>query len=106
MTTYWQGVSNITNYINHIKELSQGEKAQYQHIVSQLEHELEEVKHYNKLLLDRNVRRQKRGLINGVGYIANSLFGVLDDRFAEQYKQDVEKIVINEKSIICFGIRI
>ncbi|KOB75364.1 Uncharacterized protein OBRU01_07656 [Operophtera brumata] len=99
MTTYWHGVSNISNYINHIKNLSKGEKAQYQNIVSQLEHEMEEVEHYNKLLLAQNIRRQRRGLINGIGYVANSLFGVLDDRFAEQYKQDVEKIANNENHL-------
>ncbi|KAJ8708450.1 hypothetical protein PYW07_010575 [Mythimna separata] len=36
--------------------------------------------------------RVTRGLINGVGYLANSLFGVLDERFASQYKQDIETL--------------
>lgn len=35
--------------------------------------------------------RRRRGLINGIGVIANEVFGVLDHRFAEQYKEDIEK---------------
>lgn len=42
--------------------------------------------------------RQRRGLINGVGYVAKSLFGVLDERFAEQYKKDIHKYTI------CYGL--
>lgn len=99
MTPYWEGISKISTYLEHIKQTAKGERLQYQNIISQLEHEMDEVEHYNRLLLDRNVHRQKRGLINGIGYIANSLFGVLDDRFAEQYKKDVEKIGINENHL-------
>ncbi|XP_026322804.1 uncharacterized protein LOC113232343, partial [Hyposmocoma kahamanoa] len=55
-------------------------------ITPQLRHEYIELQYYNQLLLTQHFSghsRQRRGLINGVGYIANSLFGVLDDRFAE-----------------------
>lgn len=41
--------------------------------------------------------RRRRGLINGIGYLANDLFGVLDTRFADQYKKDIETIHRNEK---------
>ncbi|XP_045495960.1 uncharacterized protein LOC123694541 [Colias croceus] len=58
-----------------------------------------ELLYYNDVLLNqarepgaRNRHaRQRRGLINGVGYVANTLFGVLDERFAEQYnRMDIE----------------
>ncbi|KAH9628336.1 hypothetical protein HF086_005786 [Spodoptera exigua] len=40
--------------------------------------------------------RTRRGLINAVGSIANSLFGVLDESFAEKYKQDIELVHRNQ----------
>ncbi|XP_045493308.1 uncharacterized protein LOC123692589 [Colias croceus] len=67
--------------------------------LAQLHHEQVELLYYNDVLLnqarepgarDRHAR-QRRGLINGVGYVANTLFGVLDERFAEQYnRMDIE----------------
>ncbi|KAI5642480.1 baculovirus F protein domain-containing protein [Phthorimaea operculella] len=43
--------------------------------------------------------RRKRGLINVVGNIAHSLFGVLDDQFAEQYEKDINLIRKNQKHL-------
>jgi hypothetical protein len=43
--------------------------------------------------------RQKRGLINGVGYLANSLFGVLDDQFAEKYERDITLVRQNDRHL-------
>lgn len=40
--------------------------------------------------------RECRGLINGLGYVANYLFGVLDERFAEKYTKDIELIKRNQ----------
>ncbi|VVC99824.1 unnamed protein product [Leptidea sinapis] len=44
--------------------------------------------------------RRRRGLINGVGYVAHSLFGVLDDHFAEQYKLDINLVRHNQNHLI------
>ncbi|XP_062529148.1 uncharacterized protein LOC134200372 [Bombyx mori] len=44
--------------------------------------------------------RQRRGFINGVGYLANSLFGVLDEHFAEKYSQDIELVKLNEQDLV------
>lgn len=43
--------------------------------------------------------RRRRGLINGVGYIAHSLFGILDQDFADQYSKDIKLIHANEKHL-------
>ncbi|KAL0811450.1 hypothetical protein ABMA28_009850 [Loxostege sticticalis] len=82
MSTYWQGLSNMDQYILHLKELCVP-NSQYNSIIYQLDHEMQEIRHYNRLLKQHALNRQKRGLINGAGYLANSLFGVLDDRFAQ-----------------------
>ncbi|KAI5631956.1 baculovirus F protein domain-containing protein [Phthorimaea operculella] len=70
----------------------------YEAIILQLEHELTEMQQYNHVLRNPN-KRHKRGLVNGVGNLASYLFGVLDDKFAEQYKQDIEQISQNENHL-------
>ncbi|KAH9630005.1 hypothetical protein HF086_001475 [Spodoptera exigua] len=54
-------------------------------IIVQLEQEISEIEHYDMLLKNTNEApmRLRRGLVNGVGYIANSLFGVLDESIME-----------------------
>ncbi|KAH9634029.1 hypothetical protein HF086_007246 [Spodoptera exigua] len=102
MTTYWKGLSDIKSYVNHIKTMCITHSSkQYQSIIVQLEQEISEIEHYDMLLKNTNEApmRLRRGLVNGVGYIANSLFGVLDERFAEKYKSDIEQISHNEKHL-------
>jgi hypothetical protein len=102
MSTYWQAMQNIQKYVIHIQENSSNNKynnTSYESLMLQLDKELDEIDHYNKLLMSQYSRRQKRGLIDGVGYIANSLFGVLDERFAEQYQKDIEHIKQNEQHL-------
>lgn len=48
---------------------------------------------------DTRSRRRRRGLIDGVGYVANSLFGVLDERFADKYEKDISLIKANQKHL-------
>lgn len=99
MSTYWQSVSEIYNYIEHLEETSKQMGSQYRSVVLQLRHELQEIEHYNDILKHQTMKRNRRGLINGVGYIASTLFGVLDERFAEKYNQDIERIAKNENHI-------
>ncbi|KAF9798223.1 hypothetical protein SFRURICE_010821, partial [Spodoptera frugiperda] len=71
-------------------------------IMLQLRHAYTELKHNNKVLLNDQLSartRTKRGLINGVGYLANTLFGVLDDRFSEQYEKDITQVRENQKHL-------
>lgn len=54
---------------------------------------------YNTILLSPHKHlstRKKRRLIDGVGMVANSLFGVLDQRFADKYHKDIDAIQRNE----------
>ncbi|KAI5632082.1 baculovirus F protein domain-containing protein [Phthorimaea operculella] len=108
MEPYWQGNTALHKYIEAldtscktIQDLSHCNA-----ILLQLRHGYTELDYYNQLLLtqhmgERTTRtRARRGLINGVGYLANSLFGVLDESFAEQYKKDINMLKENENHIV------
>ncbi|XP_063899082.1 uncharacterized protein LOC135119161 [Helicoverpa armigera] len=97
MTSYWQGLSAIKQYVTHVKSLCYV-NTPHDSAVTQLQHEINEIEHYNNLLRYKN-KRVRRGLLNGVGYLASSLFGVLDERFADQYRRDIEAITHNENHL-------
>ncbi|KAJ0172877.1 hypothetical protein K1T71_011053 [Dendrolimus kikuchii] len=101
MSSYWSGLHNIENYVTHLDNYlrKNGLASQYKSIVYQLKHEISEIEHYNSILQNQISKRQKRGLINGVGYLANSLFGVLDDSFAQKYEKDIQQITQNENHL-------
>ncbi|KAF9406726.1 hypothetical protein HW555_013000, partial [Spodoptera exigua] len=67
----------VTNNISDLSKYWEIEDS----IIVQLEQEISEIEHYDMLLKNTNEApmRLRRGLVNGVGYIANSLFGVLDE---------------------------
>lgn len=103
LTSYWRGLSDVRDYVTHLDTplYTKNLPLQYTSILSQLQHDLSEIEHYNNLLRGNNLfkGRQKRGLINGVGYLANTLFGVLDERFLNKYERDITKLSLNENHI-------
>ena len=97
MSPYWQGDKAVTQFSQYLEQTC--EKIQKQShckiIILQIQHEYDELQYYNQLLLNQHFgapSRTRRGLINAVGSIANSLFGVLDQEFAEKYKRDIELV--------------
>ncbi|KAG6454118.1 hypothetical protein O3G_MSEX008494 [Manduca sexta] len=109
MNPYWQGTELVTKYMNHLDNICFNANKRIEQcdvILLQLHHGLAGLEHYNSILLGQQFTRSgmrtrlRRGLINGVGYIAHSLFGVLDEQFAEQYKNDIETIKDNEKHLV------
>lgn len=56
-------------------------------VIAHFNHELSEIYHYNELLTncEHLSHRKKRGFFNRVGSVANGLFGLLDDFFAQKY---------------------
>lgn len=107
MEPYWEAIksySKISSYLD--KQCTTIDNHSHCHIINlQLHNEFEELKYYNELLLNQHFnvparrQRRRRGFINGIGYLANDLFGVLDSRFAEQYIKDIETIRRNEKHL-------
>lgn len=105
MSTYWRGINHLESYISHINNICN--QFSYQtlcrSIVIELEQEKQELDHNNYLLHAQqnfNKTRVKRGYFNGVGNLARTLFGVLDENFAEQYSQDINKVKNNEEYLL------
>ncbi|XP_050557938.1 uncharacterized protein LOC118269448 [Spodoptera frugiperda] len=72
-------------------------------ILLQVQHDYNELQYHNQLLLNQHFgtrARTRRGLVNAVGSIANTLFGVLDQSFADKYHRDIEIINSNEKHLL------
>ncbi|KAI5633923.1 baculovirus F protein domain-containing protein [Phthorimaea operculella] len=104
LTNYWTGVDKIKTYLQQVNSLCTVIDPRYCNItVSQLRHEMETIDHYNELLLTPHKHlgnRKRRGLINGIGALANDLFGILDSRFAEKYENDIQSIQNNENYLL------
>lgn len=78
---YWHGTAVFNKFNDHLENICSklNQKTQCDIIALQLSQAFAEIEHYNRLLLNPQGRvnmRSKRGLINGVGSIARSLFGV------------------------------
>ena len=104
MSPYWEANTAATKFLDYLQRLcaSLNNTTQCNMITLQLNHDYKEIQHYNQLMINQHFdarARQRRGLINGIGYVANSLFGVLDERFAEQYKKDIQLVKQNQRHI-------
>ncbi|KAH9644706.1 hypothetical protein HF086_016414 [Spodoptera exigua] len=104
LTNYWEGTYRTQTYFDNIKSLCH--KTNLQHCRStmeQLSHEMELLNYYNSILINPHKHlsnRKKRGLIDGVGYVANSLFGILDQQFAKKYQNDIKSLQTNENYLL------
>ncbi|XP_063370775.1 uncharacterized protein LOC134659099 [Cydia amplana] len=100
---YWEGSELFSKYIKHLENMCHAikNKQQCNIVLTQLRHAFSELKYYDSMLLGQRVEspRKKRAFFNGVGNIAHSLFGVLDDQFAEQYQKDIDLTRANEKHL-------
>lgn len=97
MQPYWQANKAVNTFIKHLEQSCDKvkEPSHCRMIFMQIQHEQSELDYCNQLLLNQHFSapsRTRRGLINAVGSIANTLFGVLDDSFAEQFKHDIELV--------------
>lgn len=104
MNPYWEGSKMINNYLDSLRTICNKDKLSLcDAIIMQLRHGVMELDHYNRMLLGQqnteSRSRARRGLINVIGNVANQLFGVLDDKFAEQYQKDIQQIRLNQKHL-------
>ncbi|CAG9113625.1 unnamed protein product [Plutella xylostella] len=104
LSNYWDGMGRIKTYFTRLNDLCEKTDPRYcTTTLNQLQNEMELLDHYNSILLSPNyhlMKRKKRGLINGVGYVANSLFGVLDQRFADKYQEDIQTMQNNQNYLL------
>ncbi|XP_047987934.1 uncharacterized protein LOC125227618 [Leguminivora glycinivorella] len=100
---YWEGSELFSKYIRHLENMCHAleNKQQCNIVLTQLRHAFSELKYYDSMLLGQRVEspRQRRAFFNGVGNVAHSLFGVLDEQFAEQYQKDIDLTRANEKHL-------
>ncbi|CAH4033564.1 unnamed protein product [Pieris brassicae] len=105
MKPYWEGEKAFEQYYKTLQGMCSAldEKTNCEITMNQLRHSFEELKYYDQVLLTQHPgtrsKRRRRGLINGVGYAAHSLFGVLDESFAEQYQKDISLVKENEQHL-------
>lgn len=104
MEPYWQGMKTFERYYHHLEDTCKtlNEQVNCDVILWQLRHGYNELQHYNTILMTQHSStraRRRRGLINAVGSVANSLFGVLDEKFAEQYQKDITLIHDNQQHL-------
>lgn len=107
LENYWlelDGYRNITQRMEGLCEKISNDTVLAnlcQALLMQFHHHLTIIDHNNELLkihdqpTTRKVR-SKRGLINAVGSLANNLFGVLDQTYAEHYENQIKEIQQNE----------
>lgn len=100
LTNYWEGIHRTETFFKNVKDICYRTKLQHcRTTMEQLTHEMELLSYYNYVLINPHKHlsnRKKRGLVDGVGYLANSLFGILDQNFAEKYQNDIKSIQNNE----------
>ncbi|KAF9804955.1 hypothetical protein SFRURICE_007858 [Spodoptera frugiperda] len=108
MQPYWEGITALNKYTKSLEQPCKTirNRMNCDIILLQLVQGFSELEYYNQMLLGQHVNdqraRQRRGLIDGVGYLANSLFGVLDARFADQYRKDIMLLRDNQRHIASY----
>nr|XP_049697167.1 uncharacterized protein LOC126054700 [Helicoverpa armigera] len=101
MNSLWQGTEACSKYLGYLEQLCNKfkETSHCDVIQVQLKHEFSELEYYNHLLLSqhtgtrraRDLRRRKRGLINGVGLHGTASAAQQADRFSRGGKGRIGK---------------
>lgn len=68
--------------------------------ILQLEEQYAEISDKNEIVTNTRGGRQRRATLDIVGNILNDVFGVLDSKFADEYKKDLGKINQNEQHLL------
>lgn len=105
LTVYWKEFFGIKKSIRSLSELcEQGTRLSIpaglcNATIQQLKHQLIESEQINEVLYQQNENiriRSKRAPLEIIGSIANGLFGILDQDFAEKYERQIKNIQENE----------
>lgn len=67
--------------------------------INQLDQNFEEIRDRNEIILNSGQSRRKRATLNFVGNILGDVFGVLGEKFEEEYVKDLRKIKNNENHL-------
>ncbi|CAG9135063.1 unnamed protein product [Plutella xylostella] len=97
LTNYWQTTEKVQRFVDHLsKQCGRLEVGYCSQVTDHLQHEIKMISENNMMLLTDHSSRKKRGYINGVGSLARTLFGVLDQNFADKYAEDIQKLQMND----------
>lgn len=95
LRTYWSEYHEFGHAVNKMNGLCQKAKSGEicRAIVHQLQSQLSGINEMNDAMFNQSGKsRGKRALLGFVGNIANALFGVLDDRYADEMAQTIESL--------------
>lgn len=96
---YWSEFESLRNGTKVLEHLCNQirQKSSCMPLLDQFRHLVLELNQDNELLTSKHTgSRSRRGAINLVGNIANSLFGVLDSQYAEDMSKNIAQIKTNE----------
>ncbi|CAG9137929.1 unnamed protein product [Plutella xylostella] len=97
LTNYWQTTEKVQRFVDHLsKQCGRLGVGYCSQVTDHLQHEIKMISENNMMLLTDHSSRKKRGYINGVGSLARTLFGVLDQNFADKYAEDIQKLQMND----------
>lgn len=107
MTSYWQEFQGIQKSINQLRarceaQLILNPNNLCKPIIDHLELRLQESENLNEILKYRNgmAIRKRRSPFDFVGTVANKLFGVLDQEYAQYIEDNIQMARINEKHLL------
>lgn len=98
-------LDKICTTVNTPYFLSEIDKIACINIHTQVKHMLSEIEQKNKILSHRNhfspnLLRNRRALLNIIGNLQHTLFGVLDEDFAKSYEQEINTVHQNENHLL------
>lgn len=98
MELYWKEFEHLNNYHNRLEEVCNliHQPSDCRQINNQFQHLIKELTQNNELLTLPQKGRTKRGAINLIGNLANTLFGVLDSEYANEMAITISKVEQNE----------
>ncbi|XP_055374865.1 uncharacterized protein LOC129607724 [Condylostylus longicornis] len=104
LTKYWRTYSSLKVDVQKLNKLTKNTTDHHyaSTLVEQFNYRLQEINEGNQLLFSSSsfINRKQRGLINGVGNLANFLFGVLDDNYAKHAEKEILNVKANEKYLL------
>lgn len=108
LRTYWSHLYALNRHITNIEQRCEQHafttnRGLCTDLAKQFKRQLRNIENKNLIMLgsqSQSLSRQRRGMINAIGGIANTLFGVLDQQFAEKYETEIEKLRSNENYLM------
>lgn len=98
LENYWAELGNLKTSIHKLSRICT--KSFCKSTMSQFNHSLSDIQANNELIFGKKNLRKKRGALDFIGNLAGDIFGVLDSRFAEKYKNDIFQSKANEAHLL------